>query len=125
MAKGEKLFRRKVAIGKLVGEKHTDDGGHRKGIENQRLFPGGKLEAGKVTKDQWKPCSPDEELQNHHDKKAKFHRHGEDSSNRGKVAARQGSYQCLREGSGGIQTSPLSTKWVEGLGEDFPLGPCW
>ena len=66
MAERHEFFRRKIPVGKLVAEEHADDGGHRKGVQNQGLLHRRKIQAGQITENERQPCAPDEKFQNHH-----------------------------------------------------------
>ena len=71
MAERQELLRGKIAIGKLVAEKHAHDGGDGKCVQNPGLLRSGELQAGQIAVDQRQPTAPDEKLQDHHDEKAK------------------------------------------------------
>jgi hypothetical protein len=73
MAEGQETLGREVSVGKLVTEEHPDDGRDRKCVQNPGLFRCCKTEPWQVTKNQWQPRPPNEELQKHHGKEASFH----------------------------------------------------
>jgi hypothetical protein len=55
LAEGEESFRREIPVGELVAEKHRHQRRHREGIEDGRLLPGRKPQAGQVTEDLRQP----------------------------------------------------------------------
>src|SRR5207249_823053 len=69
MTERKELLRGKIAVGKLVAEKHAHDCGDGKRIQDPRLLPWFESEAGEVAEDQRQPRAPDEEFQNHHEEK--------------------------------------------------------
>ena len=68
MAERKEFLRGEIAVRELIAEKHTDDGGHGKGIEDHGLFRGCEFQAGQIAENQRQPGAPDEEFQHHHQK---------------------------------------------------------
>ena len=66
VTEGEKFLRSKVAVCKLVAEEHSHNGGHRESVQDEGLLKRREFKTWKIAKDEGKPCSPDEKLQNHH-----------------------------------------------------------
>jgi hypothetical protein len=64
----QKFFRRKIPVGELIAEKHSNDGGNGEGIENQDLLNMGEMQAGQVAKNKRQPRAPDKKFQHHHEK---------------------------------------------------------
>jgi len=69
MAECEKFFCRKISVRELVAEKHSDDGGDGKRIQNQGRLSRCETDSGQIAEDQWQPRAPDEKFQHHHEEK--------------------------------------------------------
>src|SRR5262249_19061496 len=66
VAEGEKFFRGKVAVGKLVRKKDADERSNGKGAADQGLLRAGKTNGRHVTENWRQPRSPNKKFQHHH-----------------------------------------------------------
>src|SRR5262245_51458950 len=66
MAEGQELFGREVAIDELRAEEHRCQRRDVEGPENPRLFCAVEAEFLQIIEDLDEPCSPDEDLEEHH-----------------------------------------------------------